>query len=125
MQPQQSGYTGNRLLSTHLADVHGKTASPSVVEMSPTVATASANRFFERRTKVMTRACGSPHIPFSRPTGRQMGKRYNSDRVCPVFMCRRLNQKFGEVHSCHSPRKNTNFRLKNHEIYTHETGKTQ
>jgi hypothetical protein len=40
--------------------------------------TATAGRFFERRTRVMTRAFGSPKIPRTVGCGRKPGKAYPS-----------------------------------------------
>src|SRR3989338_1749303 len=97
----------------------------SVVVTAPACATSTTNRFFARRSRWMTRACGSPHLPFSRPNGRKPGKRYNSSKVCPVFMHPRLNQKSRPVHRSAPPRENTDSCLKNHEIYPHKSGYIQ
>ena len=111
----------NALVSaSHVPNMSGS----RVVETPHTFATTAANRFFVRRTRVMTRACGSPHTPFSRPNGRKPAKRYSSSKVCPVFMRHRLSQKSRDVHAGNLPRKNTHFLLKKHEIHPHETTKT-
>lgn len=59
---------------------------PFVVKTPQAASTTTANRFFARRINRMTRACGSPHIPFSRSNARNPGNRYKSDKVCPFFM---------------------------------------
>jgi len=41
--------------------------------------TDATRRFFERRTRVMTRAFGSPKTPFTTSSGRNPGKRYVSN----------------------------------------------
>src|SRR3990172_2329139 len=55
-------------------------ANPSIVEARLRSPAGSADRFFERRTSVTTRARGSPKMPTTVGRGRKPGKRYESER---------------------------------------------
>ena len=69
-------------------------ANAVIVEAGLRPPTGSADRFFERRTSVTTRARGSPKMPTTLGSGRKPGKRYESERrrslrfriagACPV-----------------------------------------
>jgi hypothetical protein len=51
---------------------------PSVVPAAMGRSAGAADRFFPRRTRVMSRALGSPNIPWTRCSGRKPGKVYAS-----------------------------------------------
>jgi hypothetical protein len=51
---------------------------PSIVPTAVYRAARAADRFFPRRTRVMSRAFGSPNIPWTRWSGRKPGKVYAS-----------------------------------------------
>lgn len=55
-------------------------ANLAVVPPELRTATAAADRFFPRRTSVMTRALGSPNTPLTWACGRKPGNRYASSR---------------------------------------------
>jgi hypothetical protein len=55
-------------------------ANAVIVEAGLRPPTGSADRFFERRTSVTTRARGSPKMPTTVGSGRKPGKRYESER---------------------------------------------
>ncbi len=55
-------------------------AQLAVVPSSLEVATGSADRFFPRRCRQITRAFGSPKMPCTVEFGRKLGKRYVSHR---------------------------------------------
>jgi hypothetical protein len=60
----------------------GKIANPAnaaIVEARLRSPAGSADRFFERRTSVTTRARGSPKIPTTVGSGRKPGNRYESE----------------------------------------------
>jgi hypothetical protein len=50
----------------------------AIVPAEVLTATCPARRFFERRTSVTIRACGSPNTPRRSSTGRKPGNRYAS-----------------------------------------------
>ena len=53
---------------------------PAVVPPGVNSPAAATGRFFERRTSLTTRACGSPKIPRTGSWGRKPGNRYASSR---------------------------------------------
>jgi len=73
-------------------------AQLAIVPSSLEVATGSADSFFPRRCRQMTRALGSPKMPCTAELGRKPGKRYVShrrryfrmQRSCQIFQHRKM-----------------------------------
>jgi len=71
-------------------------AAPAVVPANVHCAAGPADRFFPRRTRVMSRACGSPNIPCTVSRVRNPGNRYAS-------ASRRVLRALGIAQSCQNP----------------------
>jgi len=90
------------------------TSDLAVVPPDLDLATATASRFFSRRTRVITRAPGSPKMPLTVGLGRKPGNRYSSDsRRCRRFDRMEISYRF----SCRSQERRNPYSMRSRSLF--------